>query len=243
MTAPVSVAGLRSDAAFLSLEHQLHLTDVLGKHAWHVDVATPSFTFTGDHPLTCTAAHFLGTAAPGPRSWLWSWANPSGIAPAATGLAEWLRGFGEQHGIAEFTTPELPFASLPGAPNDPAVAVWALVDAAKATSGRWTSYTGDAGGGTRAAFLIEHPDFALPPPSGPRVMRVLQEGLELGITDHRRAVQSYAAGRGLDIAWTEGSAALSGPGLSITIDFDALGRIGTIGGKLRPVEKAWWKFW
>ena len=28
-----------------------------------------------------------------------------------------------------------------------------------------------------------------------------------------------------------------------SIDFDALGRIGTIGGKLRPVEKAWWKFW
>jgi hypothetical protein len=105
------------------------------------------------------------------------------------------------------------------------------------TPGRWTSYTGDAGGGTRAAFLIEHPDFALPPPFGPRVMRVLQEGLELGITDHRRAVQSYAVGRGLDIAWTEGSATLSGPGLSINIDFDALGRIGTIGGKLMPVEK------
>src|SRR5215470_15050433 len=90
------------------------------------------------------------------------------VAPAATAIAEWLRGFGEQHGIAEFTTPELPFASLPCAPNDPAVAVWALVDAAKAASGRWTSYTGDAGGGTRAAFLIGHPDFALPPPSGPR---------------------------------------------------------------------------
>jgi len=169
--------------------------------------------------------------------------EPVGDRPGSPALAEWLRGFGEQHGIAEFTTPELPFASLPGAPNDPAVAVWALVDAAKAASGRWTSYTGDAGGGTRAAFLIEHPDFALPPPSGPRVMRVLQEGLELGITDHRRAVQSYAAARGLDIAWTEGSAALSGPGLSITIDLDALGRIGTIGGKLRPVEKAWRKFW
>ena len=243
MTTPVSFSGLRSDVAFLSLEHQLHLSDVVGKHAWHVDIVAPSFTFTGDHPLTCTAVHFLGTAAPGPRSWLWSWANPSEIAPAATALAEWLRGFGEQHGIAEFTTPELPLASLPGASDDPAVATWALVDAAKAASGRWTGYTGDSGGGTRAAFLIEHPDFALPPPFGPRVMRVLQEGLELGITDHRRAVQSYAAARGLDIAWTEGSAALSGPGLSITIDLDALGRIGTIGGKLRPVEKEWRKFW
>jgi hypothetical protein len=54
---------MRSDAAFLSLEHQLHLADVLGKHAWQVDIAAPSFTFTGDHPLTCNAVHFLGTAA------------------------------------------------------------------------------------------------------------------------------------------------------------------------------------
>jgi hypothetical protein len=32
MTAPVSLAGLRDDAAFLSLEHQLHLSDVIGEH-------------------------------------------------------------------------------------------------------------------------------------------------------------------------------------------------------------------
>jgi hypothetical protein len=235
MTAPISLAGLRDDAAFLSLEHQLHLADVLGQHEWRVDLDVPSFSVTGDHPLTCTAVHLLGSAAPGPRSWLWSWANPSGFAPAATALAEWLRGFGPQHGIAELTTAELPFADLPNAPDDPAGAAWALVDAAKAATGRWTSYTADVGGNTYFAFLIEHPDFALPLPEGPRVMRVLQEGLFRGITDHRRAVQSYAVGRGLDIAWTEGSAALSGPGLALKINFDALGRVSNIAGSLHAV--------
>jgi hypothetical protein len=234
MAAPISLAGLRDAAALLSFEHQLHLTDVLGEHEWRANFDVPSFGVTGDHPLTCTAVHFLGSAAPGPRSWLWSWASPSGYAPAATSLAEWLRGFGEKHGIAELTTPELPFAALPGAPDDPGVAAWALVEAAKAASGRWTSYTPDVGGGTRFALLIEHPDFVLPPPEGPRVMRILQEGLLQGITDHRRAVQSYAAGRGLDIAWTEGSAALSAPALSLNIDFDALGRVGKISGTLAP---------
>jgi hypothetical protein len=234
MTAPISLTGLRDDAAFLSLEYQLHLADVLGKHEWHVDLDVPSFSVSGDHPLTCTAMHLLGTAAPGPRSWLWSWANPSGFAPAATRLAEWLRGFGEQHGIAGLTA-EVPFADLPGAPHDPASAAWALVDAAKAASGRWMSYTGDAGGGTRVAILIEHPDFALPPPEGPRVARVLQQGLlSLAITDHQRAVQSYAVGRGLSVAWTETSVALGGPGLSINIDFDASRRISTIACRLCP---------
>jgi uncharacterized protein DUF6882 len=235
MTGPISLAGLRDDAVFLSLEHQMHLTDVLGEHEWRANFDVPSFSVTGDRPRTCTAVHFLGSAAPGPRSWLWSWATPSGYAPAATRLAEWLHGFGQQHGIAELTTPELPFADLPGAPDDPGRAAWVLAEAAKAASGRWTSYTPDVGGGARFALLIEHPDFELPPPERLRVMRVLQEGLLQGITDHRRAVQSYAALRGLDIAWTEESAALTAPGLSLNIDFDALGRIGKIAGSLHAV--------
>jgi hypothetical protein len=189
---------------------------------------------TGDHPLTCTAVHLLGTAAPGPHSWLWSWANPSGFAPAVTALAEWLRGFGEQHGIAELTTAEVPFADLPGAPDNAAAAAWALVDAAKAASGRWTGYIPDTGGGTYAAFLIEHPQFELPPPEGPRVMRVFQQGLaELAITDHRRAVQSYAVARGLGgTSMEDGSMALSGPGIAANVTFDAWGRVSAITGKL-----------
>ena len=227
---PVTLSALSNAGAFLSYEHQLHLADVLGTHSWQVDLKVPRFSVTGDHPLTCTAMHLLGTAAPGPRSWLWSWGNPSGFAPAVTGLAAWLRDFGTKHGITELTTAEVPFAELPGEPEDPGNATWALVNAAKAASGCWTAYTGHAGGGTRAAFLIEHPDFQLPPPSGPRVMRVLEEGLvgAVPISDHRLAVRSYAAGRGLEALWSERSVALSGPGLDLVFEFDELGRIGTM---------------
>jgi hypothetical protein len=235
LSSPVTLAALSDAGVFLSLEHQMHLADVLGEHAWQVDLGVPSFSVTGDHPLTCTAMYLLGSAAPGPRSWLWSWANPSGFAPAATGLAAWLRAFGEQHGITELTTAELPFADLPGASQEPAGAAWALVDAAKAACGCWTSYTGDAGGGTRVAFLIEHPDFNLGAPRGPRVMRVLQEGLagRVTITDHRRAVRAYAAARGLDAAWTERSVALGAPGLSLAIEFDERDRVRAINGTMR----------
>jgi hypothetical protein len=160
------LTGLRDDAAFLSLEHQMHLTDVLGEHEWSVNFDVPSFSVTGDRPRTCTAVHFLGSAAPGPRSWLWSWATPSGYASGATWLAEWLRGFGQQHGIAELTTPELPFAALPGAPDDPGRAAWVLAEVAKAASGRWTSYTPDVGGGPRFALLIELPTLSCRRPRG-----------------------------------------------------------------------------
>ena len=235
---PVTLATLSDAGAFLSHEHQLYLADVLGKHEVQVDLSVPSLSVTGDHPLTCTAMHLLGSAAPGPRSWLWSWANPSGFAPAATGLAAWLRDFGSKHGIVEFTTAELPFAELPGAPAEPGAAAWALVNAARAASGCWTAYTAHAGGGTRVAFLIEHPDFQLPQPSGPRVMRVLQEGLAgaVHISDRRLAVRGYAAGRGLKAVWSESSVALSAPGLDFSVEFDDLGRVITIGGKMSPAE-------
>src|SRR5215469_12475091 len=107
LSVPPTLAALCDAGALLSLEHQLHLADVLGEHEWQVDLSVPSFSVTGDHPLTCTAMHMLGSAALAPRSWLWSWANPSSLAPAATGLAAWLRTFGEKHGIAELTTEEL----------------------------------------------------------------------------------------------------------------------------------------
>ena len=66
--------------------------------------------------------------------------------------------------------------------------------------------------------------------------RFAERGGADGITDHRRAVQSYAVGRGLDITWTEGSAVLGAPGQSLNIDFDGLGRVDKITGTVAPSD-------
>ncbi|TNM67637.1 hypothetical protein FHN55_09345 [Streptomyces sp. NP160] len=250
MSDPVTAQELLDDAAFLSLEHQLHLGEVLGEHSWDVDLALGRFAFRaageGAGPLLASApggelvaerVHLLGTAAPGPRSWLWSWANPSGFGEDTTDLARWLRDFGDRHGVTELTRPEVPFAELPGSPQEPTGAVGVLLDAAKAASRRWTSYNGDAGGGTRAAFLLDHPGFALPAPSAPRVARVLTERL-LGppLSDARRAVAAYAGWRGLQQRWEpdhEG-VQLSGPQVEVRVSFDELGRIAGVHAQSSP---------
>ncbi|MGQ7298002.1 DUF6882 domain-containing protein [Quadrisphaera sp. KR29] len=250
MSDPVTLQQLLDDAALLSLEHQLHLGDLLGEHSWDVDLAQGRFAFRaageGAGPLLAGApggevvaarTHLLGTAAPGPRSWLWSWANPSGFGEDVTDLARWVRGFGDRHGVPELTRSEVPFAELAGSPPEPSAAVGVVVDAAKAASQRWTSYTGDAGGGTRAAFLLEHPAFALPEPSGPRVLRVLIERLSgAAVGDHRRAVAAYAGGRGLQQRWEAGHAAvrLTGPGFELRVRFDERGRLAGVDGDLPP---------
>lgn len=224
---------LLDDAALFSLEHQIHLEEVLAEHSWHVDLQQERFEFTGSRTLTCTGFHLLGSAAPGPGSWLWAWANPSGFPPAVAAASARLRDFGRQHGIPELASAEVPFSALPGAPTEPHLAAGLLTEAAKAVTGHWTSYNGDAGGGTRAAFLVEHPDFHLPPPEPARVMRVIQQALAgLRLTDHRRVLHSYAGKRGLGAEFDRDQARLSGPGFEALVDFDEYGRVANIKASL-----------
>jgi hypothetical protein len=226
---------LLDDAALLSLEHQLHLVDVLGEHSWRVDLAEQVFEFTGAEPRTCTRFHLLGSAAPGPRSWLWGWANPTGYPQQLVGLGEYVRDFGRRHGIRELTEPEIAFDALPGSPTDPNPVAGMFIGAAKTVANNWSSYTGDAGGGTRAAFLIEHPDFALAAPEPARVMRVLQQALASEVlTDHRRAYHAYATRRRLNPSFDPDGSRLtmSTRGFTATVLFGPQGRVEKISGSL-----------
>lgn len=229
----LTLTNLLDDAALLSLEHQIHLEEVLGEHSWHVDLRQQRFDFTGERSITCTAFHLLGTAAPGPGSWLWAWANPGGFPEPVVAASVRVRDFGQQYGIPELANAEVPFAALPGSPTEPHLVAGILTEAAKAVTGRWTSYNGDAGGGTRAAFLVEHPDFHLPPPDPARVMRVIQQALAgLPLSDHRRALHAYAAGRGLAAESDNGQTRLKGSGLEALVEFDQYGRISNIKASL-----------
>lgn len=229
---------LQDDAALLSFEHQLHLSEIIGEHSWQVDLEVPRFAFTGEHPVTATAMHLLGSAAPGPRSWLWAWANPTGYRQEVVWLSEQLRDFGKQYGIRELSEPEVPFDDLPGSPTEPAQVASLMMEAAKAVSQRWTGYQGPVGGGTRVGMLIEHPEFVLPAPEGPRVARVLQQGLmELRFNDHRRGFRAYAHNRGLLLQENETRMHVEGPAFTATVEFDELQRVSNMRFKMGGVPQ------
>jgi hypothetical protein len=220
--AVITFADLKDDAALLSLEHQLHLYDQLGLASWYANLDEARFELTTDEvTVTCTDVQLLGSAAPGPKSWLWSWANPTGYREDVLLAANEAREFGEQHGIAELASAEVPFDALPGAPTDPAVVASYMMEATKAVTGRFTGYQGPVGGGTRAAFLIDHPDFRLPAPEGARISRVLQQGMaELSFHDQRRGVGSYAQRRdGLEVVQDGQITHITGPGLTVDVRF------------------------
>ncbi|MFJ4658128.1 DUF6882 domain-containing protein [Nocardia sp. NPDC088792] len=237
MAEAIALADLLDDAALFSYEHQLHLADVLGEHSWNVDLNEGRFAFETEFGTkVCTDFHLLGSAAPGPSSWLWSWANPSGYSEEVVGLARSLRNFGIAHDVDELADEEVPFDAFWFEEPTPALVAGAMMEAAKVLSGRWTSYSGGVNAaGTRAAFLVEHPDFQLPPPSGARVMRVLNAGLaEIVLRDHRRALHSYLSRRGLNPTFTADLSHLTFDHEVIggTIDFDDLGRASALNMRL-----------
>lgn len=209
---------LVDDAAFLSHEHQLHLSDLHGDDAWAADMATGVFTFTAPDGVTATCRlQFLGTAAPGPGTWMWAWQNVNGFPDGVLTAAESAR----RTGLREAAEPELPLA------DDLA---HRLALAAKAVTGSFTHYSAPVGGGTRAWFLLDDADLALPAPSVPRVVRTLSEGLlSVTVVDHRRAVASYASARGLpDAEDGTGAVVLDVPDGTVTVRFDERGRIAGI---------------
>lgn len=214
---------LVDDAAFLSHEHQLHLTDLHGDDAWAADLTTGVFTFTAPDGGTATCRlQFLGTAAPGPGTWMWAWQNVNGFPEAVLTAAESTR----RTGLREAAEPELPLA------DDLA---HRLALAAKAVTGSFAHYSAPVGGGTRAWFLLDDADLALPAPSVPRVVRTLSEGLlSVTVVDHRRAVASYASARGLPaVEDGTGAVVLDVPDGTVTVRFDERGRIAGISASSR----------
>jgi hypothetical protein len=236
-----TIDDLFADVALISYEHQTRMIEVIGDadHSWDAKFdAPPRLVFTTpDREIVCSRFHLLGSAAPGPESWLWSWANPTGYPDEITALAERLRQFGEQHGIPELADGEVMFEQFPGQPTEPIRVAWLVGELAKAVSGQYTLYLGNAAGGTRIAMLAEHPEFVLPAPTAATVLRVMQEGLmNMGQPDHRRVLHGYVTRRGLSASFVGAGELMlvTGPGFKMTIQFDELGRVAKMSSTLGP---------
>ncbi|MFQ6397533.1 DUF6882 domain-containing protein [Nocardia sp. KC 131] len=228
MSESVLLTRLLDDAGLLSLEHRLHLEDVLGAHVWQADLDGRRIEFIGEQQsFECTDVYLLGTADA--ESWLWGWANPWGYPPALIEAAETVREFGVRYGVAELCAAELPIAVAGAAPEPHQVATL-LADAAKIVCGRWSSYCGVTDG-TCVAFLVEHPAFLLPLPTAGGIARVLAHGVNaLPLTDHRRAVHSYLTRRGLLTDFIDDYHLLefSGHGIGGEVEFDASGNVANL---------------
>lgn len=216
--------------AFFAVERQIHLADLVeGHERWDVDLAAETFTFTyPDRTLVCRP-QLLGSSALGPGSWLWAWANPH-IPEGVTATARRLQELGEQYGIPELTTGEVP---LGDAGNEPPRALWYRLTALSGwfdptSHGYFRAPTAE---GTVAPILLSVPDLQLPALDIPRLARVLGEGVSLyEIADHRLAIAGYAEVRAIPIEWHGRDATLTLASGHLDVTFNDLHRIANISG-------------
>ena len=135
-----------------------HLEQQLGEFRYDVDLAESRlwFTSTSDPSRTVEArAHLIASIAPGPRSILWGWAHPQAQDKS---VPERLRALGEQHGIADLTSPEVPFTTDTQGDelgNDIAQLAHTIAAAAVEATGMTPYYSVPSGGGSRIVFLLE----------------------------------------------------------------------------------------
>lgn len=219
--------------AFASLEAQIVFEETLGTiETWNADLELGEVSFVAGGTTRVMKAQVLGSAAPGPQSWLWAWANSS-ISQAATTVARKLHEYGDEHGVAEFASSELPLGNY-----DDGDLLWKrLAIAAGAMYPEWRTYfPAPIGGGSIAPLLVQHPDIELPAPDFARVVRVLTQGLQyVGIASHGRAAEAYAQARGIPYAWDGTVLTLTLPDGSVVVTCDDTAtRITNIQGSAGP---------
>lgn len=209
--------------------------DALGDHRWDADMAAGTLTFTANDDTSrqlTTRSHLVATIAPGPRSLLWAWAHPSGDPQ---GVAAQLRAYGEQHGIAELTSAEVPFpADASGDEDWIAQAAHTIGGVAVELTGRAPYYSAPVGNGTRAVFLLDAP---LPPLTVADAVVALPRILSgAALSDARTSVWDLARLAGWTLTWTDESfsgAEVADATGTATFRFDEQARIAGIESSLR----------
>lgn len=224
----MSITELFDSYALGSAEQQEHAQDVVGGRPFSADLTRG---VVGFEPGLEVRAELLGTEAADPGSWMWSWANPSGFGDQVTGAARHARAYGEQHGVDELTTAELP--------RDGSSIGYRLAVVACGLAGGYAYYPAEAAPGTTAYLLLDHPSLALPAVQLPRVVTVLTAVSASGqVTDWRRALHVYASQRGLEPRPDERGIELVHPGGqgSVQVALDQQGRVAEITGTMQADE-------
>lgn len=204
--------------------------DALGEHRWDADMAAGTLTFTANADPSrqlVARAHLIATIAPGPRSMLWAWAHPQGDPQ---GVAAQLQAYGNEHGLVELTSPEVPFPADAAADEDwIAQAAHTVGGTAVELTGRAPYYSAPVGGGTRAVFLLDAPLAPLTVADAVIALPRILSGLNL--SDARTSVWDLARLANWTLTWTDdafsGATVVDSSG-SATFRFDEQARIAGI---------------
>ncbi|MFV0254095.1 MAG: DUF6882 domain-containing protein [Beutenbergiaceae bacterium] len=227
MQVPAGIQAVADHGALYAAIGQLRLAErleaELGEYTWSGDLTEGwvRFTATADPTRTVESrAQFIASIAPGPRSLLWGWAHPQAADASA---AQRLQDLGQQHALADLTTPEVSFTVGQDIAADIDQFAHAVGAAAVEATGTIPYYLAPVGGGTRVVLLL--PDIELRAVGlavdGTRLMSAFAEAA----TTHRRhSLLGFARHNGYALQSDETMDVVSdGLGTSVTATWDPQG--------------------
>lgn len=92
-----------------SFDKQIYLEAMLGKSGWAFDLNSGVLAFRRPHEEDLQLnVQVLGTESEDSHTWLWGWANPSGIPETLLRSANELKALGATANVPELVTAELP---------------------------------------------------------------------------------------------------------------------------------------
>lgn len=95
-----------------AIDRQCFMASLIGLIDWHFDLITGLLSFGNKYHWH---TQLLGTESEESGTWLWAWANSqSHIPDHLLEACRTLKAYGEQHGIPELTTPQLPLDQIDG---------------------------------------------------------------------------------------------------------------------------------
>ncbi|MDR7328869.1 DUF6882 domain-containing protein [Corynebacterium guangdongense] len=182
-----SLAQVRDDAWFTSVEHQLLLDGRYPDREIHWAPGAPTATIrTGDGAEVTVSAEVTGVVSEGVFHWAWAWPAAGVLPPGSAALR--LRDFGLEAGIPSFTVPRQDWEQ---------VRVDKLLDAAKPVLGLWTHAIIPLATGVDVSLALDAPQLRLPAVTAATAQAVLTR--DEGVSDRRRAVAAYARFRGMRV--------------------------------------------
>lgn len=204
----------------MGMRKQRHFASLLGPHDWLYDKEAGTMAFP---PGPTYQAQLLGTEAAASDSWLWAWANPDSKIPEdQLRAANRLRELGQEWGVEEWTTPQLPREQLPAH----------LLGTVALAVLEQPAYYRAANQDTNLLCLICDPAVPpLPPLKGSEFVVTLSDAISgCNIPNHRVAVARFLDQLGWVPAW-QGDAfqVCAADGVIVLAQFDSLNRLAKLG--------------
>lgn len=207
-----------------SFDKQVFLSNLIGESGWVFDLPLGILTFSNQFRWQ---TQLLGTESETSGIWLWAWANTESNIPAHMLVASLvLKAYGEQHGIPELTTPQVPLDQINGH-------TLALLASGICEANAY--YRCPYNGGALFVLIMDENFPKCPDPPLQRIATVFPQAIaSLDIPDHNLALTGYLDHYGLSYERDDDKIVVKEMGEAVlTATFDELGRLTNLEVKLK----------